>query len=197
MIRLIKTKKSLLENGFICEIFENERDLLKYLDHYFVENSTAAIGGSVTIEELGIYDMLKKKNIKTFWHWKDDFKGNEELNATSDIYLTSANAITEDGSLYFVDQIGNRISSICFGHKKVIIIAGRNKIVRSQDEARERVKNISVPLNTFRHNTSVEIGENDYDQTTVYSTANMELFFKKNTEKRDIYVFLVDTDLGY
>lgn len=66
MIRLIKTKKSLLENGFICEIFENERDLLKYLDHYFVENSTAAIGGSVTIEELGIYDMLKKKILKLF-----------------------------------------------------------------------------------------------------------------------------------
>lgn len=197
MIRLMKTKKSLIQNGFICEIFENEKDLLKYLDYYFKECSTAAIGGSVTIEELGIYEKLKEKNIKTFWHWKDKFEGNEELNAHADIYLSSANAITEDGSLYFVDQLGNRISSICFGHDKVIIIAGRNKIVKSLDEARARVKNISVPLNTFRHNTSVEVGESDYDTTSVYSTANMELFFKKNPENRDIYVFLVDADLGY
>ncbi|MGI5950066.1 lactate utilization protein [Peptoniphilus sp.] len=197
MIRLIKTKKALIQNGFICEIFENEKDLLKYLDYYLKEGSTAAIGGSVTIEELGIYEKLKEKNIKTFWHWKDKFEGNEEINAHADIYLSSANAITEDGALYFVDQLGNRISSICFGHDKVFIIAGRNKIVKSLDEARERVKNISVPLNTFRHNASVEVGDNDYETTSVYSTANMELFFKKNPENRDIYVFLVDADLGY
>lgn len=196
MINLMRTKKSLIQNGFICEIFKNEKELLKHLDYYFKENSTAAIGGSVTIEQLGIYDILKEKNIETFWHWKDDFKGNEDLATRSYIYLTSANAITEGGGLFFVDQIGNRISSICFGHEKVFIIAGRNKLVKSKAEAEERVKNISVPLNTIRHNASVENGEQG-DTTTVYSTANMELYLKKNPENRDIYVFLVNVDLGY
>jgi len=69
----------------------------------------------------------------------------------SDIFITGANAITLDGKIVATDGTGNRVAGMCFGPKKLIIIAGRNKIVRNLDEANYRIRNIAAPLNGMRH----------------------------------------------
>ena len=69
-----------------------------------------------------------------------------------DYYLSSANAITEDGELYNVDGNGNRVSAMIFGPKQVIIIAGVNKIVKNLEEAKRRVEKVTAPKNTVRLN---------------------------------------------
>ena len=69
---------------------------------------------------------------------------------SADVFLTSANAITEEGELYNVDGNGNRVAAICYGPRSVILVAGVNKIVRDIDEAAARVKRIAAPANAKR-----------------------------------------------
>jgi hypothetical protein len=70
----------------------------------------------------------------------------------ADIFITGTNAITMNGQIVSMDGTGNRLAGMLFGPKKVIIIAGRNKICRDTDDALKRIKDISAPLNYIRHN---------------------------------------------
>lgn len=69
----------------------------------------------------------------------------------SDVFITGANAITTNGEIICTDGVGNRVSGIIFGPYKVIIVAGRNKIVDSEDEGMSKIKNVVTPLNHLRH----------------------------------------------
>ncbi len=71
----------------------------------------------------------------------------------ADVFLMSANAITEDGELYNVDGNGNRVAAMIFGPKRVIVVAGVNKLVRNLDEAIARVKCMAAPANGVRLET--------------------------------------------
>ena len=69
----------------------------------------------------------------------------------SDVFITSANAITTNGEIVCTDGVGNRLSGIIFGPYKVLLVVGRNKIVDSEEEAYSRIKNITAPINHLRH----------------------------------------------
>ena len=71
----------------------------------------------------------------------------------SDVFITSANAVTIDGKIVSVDGVGNRIASVIYGPYKVLLIIGRNKIVENVDEAISKIKNFTTPLNHLRHAT--------------------------------------------
>ena len=68
----------------------------------------------------------------------------------ADMFLTRINAITMDGKLVSIDSIGNRVAGMIFGPKKVLIVAGANKIVKNVDEAMERIRQVA-PINVRRH----------------------------------------------
>lgn len=69
----------------------------------------------------------------------------------SDLFITGINAVTELGTLHWLDMVGNRIAPVAFGPRKVILVAGRNKIVANRDEAEERIRRIAAPQNIARH----------------------------------------------
>ena len=69
----------------------------------------------------------------------------------SDVFITSANAVTTNGEIISTDGVGNRLAGVIFGPYKVIIVVGRNKIVDSEEEALSRIKNYTTPLNHLRH----------------------------------------------
>lgn len=69
----------------------------------------------------------------------------------SDLFITGINAVTEQGTLHWLDMVGNRIAPVAFGPRKVILVAGRNKIVANRDEAEERIRRIAAPQNIARH----------------------------------------------
>ena len=69
----------------------------------------------------------------------------------SDVFITSANAITWSGEIISTDGVGNRIAGVIFGPKKVILVIGMNKVVKDRDAAFDRIKNVSAPLNHIRH----------------------------------------------
>ena len=69
----------------------------------------------------------------------------------SDLFITGVNAISMEGSLHWLDKVGNRIAPVAFGPRKVVIVAGRNKIVADRAQAEERIRTIAAPQNVARH----------------------------------------------
>lgn len=137
---------------------------------YYAENSAAACnivrelvkgdklitsGGSMTLNECGVIDMLKKEFGGAYLD-RSSGKDREEVEEimrkafVSDTFLASTNALTENGELYNVDGNGNRVSAMIFGPKQVIVVTGVNKIVKDLKEAEKRVEQTAAPMNTVR-----------------------------------------------
>ncbi len=154
------------------EIIQRTMDALKAnkMKPFYAENSAAACdivkelvkgdrlitsGGSVTLKDCGVIEMLQNE-FKEAYLDRSAGKNADEVGEimrkafVSDTFLTSSNAITEDGELYNVDGNGNRVSAMIFGPKQVIVVAGKNKIVRDLKEAAERVESKAAPMNTVR-----------------------------------------------
>lgn len=148
-----RTAKNLEANNMKCYIVDSKDDVVPLIKEIMNDGDTVACGGSMTLAECGVHDLLKSG---AYNYLDRDGKSGDELQAvfrcafSADSYLSSANAITENGELYNVDGNSNRVAAICFGPKSVIIVAGRNKIVRSLDDAIIRVKRIAAPMNTAR-----------------------------------------------
>ena len=126
-----RTLENLEKNRFSAVYVNTKDEAYKLITTLIPEGAYTATGGSMTLAECGIMDYLKEH---TDYHkeYKDAYN--------ADFYLVSANAVTEHGELYEVDGRSNRISAMLFGPKKVIVVAGINKIVPNVRRAVERVK---------------------------------------------------------
>ena len=152
---LRRAKEALERGGFKVFIAKDREEALGRVLELIPGGSKVGIGGSLTVRDLGIPEALEAKGCKVVHHWipgispeRDLELRREELN--SDTFLTSANAITEDGLVVNVDGVGNRAAAMAFGPSNVIIVAGLNKMVRGLDEAFERIRNVTAPLNASR-----------------------------------------------
>lgn len=144
--------KNLTEKGYSVKECQTKEEVADYLDS-ILDNTTIGIGGSVTVEELGVYDKLVKHN-EVAWHWnvKSDIPPEKRIQkaAEAEVYLTSANGVAESGEIVNIDGNGNRVASTIFGHKKVIFIIGENKIAENLEKAIWRARNIASPKNAQR-----------------------------------------------
>ena len=107
----------------------------------------------MTLRETGVWDLMKNGPYEFLD--RETMPQEEVYRKTfsADVFLTSANAITEHGELYNVDGNGNRVAALIFGPKRVIVVAGINKIVRNLDQAILRVKTMAAPANGVRLET--------------------------------------------
>ena len=145
---------ALQKNGINAILVNSRKDVPALIENMLNKGAQIACGGSVTLSECGVYDVLKRDE----YNYRDRAKAtnSDEERAVmldayqSDFYLLSANAITESGIIYNVDGRSNRVSALCYGAKKVIIVAGVNKIVPTLADAIYRVKTIAAPLNCRR-----------------------------------------------
>ena len=114
-------------------------------------------GDSTTMRETGIIEWLRGNERLTLLDGFDaSMPRPERLEIRrqalmSDLFITGVNAVTEQGTLHWLDMVGNRIAPVAFGPRKVILVAGRNKIVADRDEAEERIRTIAAPQNVARH----------------------------------------------
>lgn len=152
-----KTIENLKRNN-INAVYAPDVEAVKSIVRAKVSNKTVAFGGSQTLVESGIIDMLRQDKSVTLLDWLKAGLSAQEKDALyiknfgADIYLSSANAVTENGEIYNVDGRGNRVACISYGCKEVLIIAGKNKIVPALPDAVMRVKTIAAPKNAVRLN---------------------------------------------
>ncbi|MDA8124974.1 MAG: lactate utilization protein [Deltaproteobacteria bacterium] len=147
------------------------------MDGYFVSTQQDALGlvltlippdavvgrgDSVTLNRIGVIpELLKRNENKIINPVQANAEGHhpprEERQKLqreallSDVFLTGTNAVTLDGRLVNIDGAGNRVAAMIFGPKKVIVIAGGNKIVTDVDEALHKIHNVVSPVNSLRH----------------------------------------------
>ncbi|MDR2088912.1 MAG: lactate utilization protein [Clostridiales Family XIII bacterium] len=151
-----QTTEALTRNGFKVRFFETADEARTALVDSIEPFETVAMGGSVTIGDMGIKEALAAKGIALLSHTeamspeeKDEIRKRATV---TDVYLSSINALTADGVILNTDGVGNRVASTVFGHKRVCYVAGVNKIVRNLAEAFIRLKNVATPLNAKRLN---------------------------------------------
>ncbi|MFQ5758388.1 MAG: lactate utilization protein [Candidatus Bathyarchaeia archaeon] len=154
---LSRTKKALENHGFKVFIASTRKDAVQKVLGLIPVDAMVGVGGSVTIRELGLIRALTKRGNRVVHHWLPDVAVKDWLPYmveahSSAVFLCSSNAVTEDGKLVNLDSTGNRVASMIFGPGSVIVVAGRNKIVRNVDAGLKRLKEVAGPLNAKRHN---------------------------------------------
>lgn len=198
--KLILAKEALEKNGFKVMLFDEVDKMKETLLEKIELDKSIAFGGSMTLKEIGLYKDLKDRGNEIYWHWKAK-DGQAELKAArdADIYISSTNALTLDGKLVNMDGVGNRVASMFYGHERVYIIVGRNKLTKDLKEARDRIKNIAGPKNAQRLDVDTPCkftGKcNDCDSPD--RICKVEVIIHKNTTGPNINIFLVNEDLGY
>lgn len=138
--------------GYMVSCFETSADASKYIDNQ-IDKQSVGFGGSVSLAQMGLYDILSKHNT-VYWHQcASDKTRSQELRIkanNTEIYISSVNAVAETGEIINIDGTCNRVASIFYGHKKVYLIIGKNKIAKDYDSALYRARNIAAPLNAKR-----------------------------------------------
>lgn len=148
---LVAALKSRHFDAYYCATKEDAAEKILSL---IPETDTVSWGGSLTMEELGIISRIKQegRTIIDRGTAKNEAAKIELMRQAllCDTYLTSTNALTEDGELVNIDGNGNRTAAMMFGPKSVIIACGMNKIVKTVPDAVSRARNYAAPVNAQR-----------------------------------------------
>ncbi|MDY4528571.1 MAG: lactate utilization protein [Parabacteroides sp.] len=138
-------------NAYYCA---SSADAIKQVQELIPEGSSITWGGSLTIREMGLTAALKAGNYQVFD--RDEIKTQAEKVEiyrkafSCDYYLTSANAITEDGLIVNIDGSGNRVAAITWGPEHVIFVVGMNKVCHDLEAAMSRARHLAAPVNATR-----------------------------------------------
>ena len=194
-----KTRKNLENRGFRAHVFATGAEAADYLAQT-LHNTCIGIGGSVTIEEIGVYDRLSADN-DVIWRWKKPTPDSRERGAAAETFLCSANGVSETGEIVNIDGYGNRVAPTIYGPQRVFLVVGKNKIAPDLNGAIDRARNIAAPLNARRLNrhTPCAVGEpRCHDCRSPEKICGvMTVFFMPPTSVREFHVLLVDEELGY
>ena len=146
MTSLERTAEVLRQRGFTVSVFETAEAAADYLDGA-IDGRTVGFGGSMTLEAMDLWERLRTHN-QVYAHLHGFPLGPEA--AEAQVYVTSVNGLAETGEVINIDGIGNRVASTLYGHEKVYLVIGRNKLAPTYDEALWRARNIASPKNAQR-----------------------------------------------
>ena len=191
-------EQNLKARGYCVRTFATAEEAAAYLDSA-IDGKTVGFGGSVTLDQMGLYDRLRAHN-DVFWHWKAEDKAEAQRRSmTADHYIASVNGLAETGELLNIDGVGNRVSATLFGHKKVWFVVGRNKLAPTYEEALWRARNIAAPQNARRlgRRTPCAIkGDHCYDCKSPERICGALTVLWQKMSGMEMEVVLVDQELG-
>jgi len=168
------------------------------------DGQVVGVGGSATLNTWGIIEDLRARQI----HFLDRFVPGITPQALhkvfhdsllADVYLSGVNAMTEEGELVCMDKNGNRTAALLYGPKKVIIVVGKNKLVKNLDEAFHRIRTIAGPANAKRLNLTTPCVETGVCMNCNHpqKLCNMEVIIKGQADPDRMIVLLVDEEGGF
>lgn len=192
-----KTIKNLQSRRFEVSHFATGAEAAEYLCSV-IKNTEVGIGGCKTAEEIGLYEKLSENN-RVHWHWRE--QGWEVLEAenASPVFITGANAISEDGQIVNIDGRGNRLAGMVFGKKTVYVLASTSKICPDFESAVYRARNTAAIENgkRFPHKNPCQIDGKCHDCRTPERICNaMLVLWGPMMDMQKIEVVLIDEKLG-
>lgn len=165
---------------------------------------TVAFGGSVTLSQIGLMDALRsghaglidRERAKT----PEEKKALMRRGLTADVFLMSANAVSENGVLYNIDGNGNRVAAMIYGPDRVLMIVGANKICHTEESALARARGIAAPVNAQRFagiGTPCAADGVCHDCLSERCICSNIVVSRRCHEKGRITVILVNENLGF
>ena len=193
-----KAIKNLKLRGFAVQHFATGAEAAAYLDEQ-IRDTTVGIGGSMTAQQLGLYETLSAHN-EVFWHWKaPGWETLEKANHAA-VYITSANAMTEGGELLNIDGRGNRLAGQVFGRKRVYFVVGTNKLCPDFESALARARNIAAVTNCkrFPNRPPCQLDDRCHDCRSPERICRALLvLWAPMMDMEKCEVVLIDEELGY
>lgn len=208
------TMKNLERNNMKPYYVETKEEVVPLIKTLLTKGETVANGGSMSLEACGVFKEILESGEYNFVD-RRGLQGDAIRDAygkayMSDSYFCSSNAVTERGELFNVDGNSNRVSCIVYGPKQVIMVVGKNKIVKDIDEAIERVKTKAAPPNCVRLNCDtpcaktgkcVGLSIEDYEMTDGCAGSGRiccnYVVSALQRHKDRIKVIIVNEELGY
>jgi len=195
--------QSLIKNRFEALYVSSREEAREKILAMIPTGASVGYGGSLTLEELGIKDVLKKGNYQFIDRGRSETSAEELFklrreSLLSDVFLCSTNALTKDGKLVNIDGIGNRLAALTFGPKKVIVVAGLNKVVADVEEGLKRIRNSVAPLHARRRGWMVPCANTGYcmDCRSADRICGTITITEFQREKGRLTVILVGESLG-
>jgi hypothetical protein len=191
--------KSLRANNFKVEYVEEAKDAIPVILNLIPVDASIEMAGSVSVSELGLFDLLRKRGNRGLEFPRPGENFFEEMRKNrKDVLLVSTNAITLDGKLVNIDGMGNRVATMFFGVKQVVLLVGANKIVKDVDEALDRVQKIIAPYHAkyIGLNTPCASTGQCEDCDSPQRICNITTIISKKPPSVDFAIVLVGEDLG-
>ena len=195
-------KNNLEKSGYKVFEFSDKEEAAEYLNSQ-IDGKSVGFGGSMTLKEMGLYEKLETHN-RMFWHWNVPEKSTatEMLKEaqTADIYVSSVNGIAQTGEIINIDGNCNRVAGMMFGHEKVYLVAGENKIAADYESALYRARNVAAPLNAKRLGKKTPCGVNAdkcYNCSSPERICKGLSVFWQKPSGREYEIILIHQNLGY
>ncbi|MDY4049887.1 lactate utilization protein [Eubacterium pyruvativorans] len=194
---VIKGLKSRNMTGYYAATKE---EALKQVMDLIPEGSTVTMGGCMSAHEIGAVEALKAGNYNFID--RDEYEDKRKamlLAYDADVFLSSANAMTDDGILVNIDGNANRVSCIAQGPKKVVFIVSMNKVMSDLDSAMKRARNVAAPANAQRFNIDTPCKKTGkcFDCKSPTTICCQMLITRYSMHPGRINVVLVNDELGF
>ena len=195
--------KAMKDRGFLAKYAKDAGEAREAVLAIVKGAKTIGIGGSLTIADSGIFDALEeagyeiynstvaqRDNVPMQEMWKKAFD--------ADVYMLSANAVTEDGALLNIDGSGNRVAASIYGPKTVIFVVSKNKIAKDYGAAMQRMKEIACPKNAARLNKKTPCAVTGVcaDCHSADRICNVTVIHERPTMQKEVHVVLIDEEYG-
>jgi hypothetical protein len=203
-LQAARTISALQKNNFDAHWVPDIKTLLEAIFKIIPEGATVGVGGSMTLNQIGFFEKAEQHNIKLINPSlqklsMEDFTEQRRQILLADVFLSSANAITEDGMIFNIDGTGNRVASMTFGPKKVIVVCGINKVVKDIEAAQKKVREYTAPMNAKRIGLKTPCAETGVcaDCSSPQRICNVFVTMAKKPTRTDMTVFLTAEHLGF
>jgi hypothetical protein len=198
-----RTINALKKNNFEAIYVSDSKSAFEEVMKRIPDGVTVGIGGSVTLSQIGLLDVLKNRKIHLIWPLQQAKSEGERLELirksfSADVFLSSANAVTEDGKLFNVDASGNRAGAMFIGPQKSIVVCGMNKIVKNIEAAEKKVREWTAPQNAKRLKRKTPCVETGVcgDCSSPDRICNIYVTLAKKPARNEVAVILVGEKLG-
>ena len=198
-----KVMGNLKVRGFEPFYFENEEEAIEKIVELCGDKTTIGSGGSMTIQDMGLLDVLQNKGHTIYSHSKVTLEERDhvyQLAQSAKFYITSTNALTEQGEFVNIDGAANRVTTFTFGPKNIIFILGVNKITKDVSSAINRIRNYAAPKNCVRlhKNTPCATLGHCVNCNSDDCICNTTVISHHPTSKQEhVYVVIINKELGY
>lgn len=204
MWEITEAIEALRGRSFMAEYAPDRERAKELILEWVPPGATVGVGGSVTVRDLGVLEELASRGCRVLDHWQEGLRPEEIAEIRrgqllSDVFISGANALTLQGEVVLVDGVGNRVAATAFGPPQVIVVVGKNKLVKDLSAAWQRIREMAAPQNARRLGKKLPCTEGGLckDCRSPQRICRLYLVVAFKPAQSDFRVLIVGEDLGY